>query len=169
MSETLTIPSFAETVGAQFRFNTMATARNLDGITDEESRFLPQPGGNSINWLLGHIIYVRQALLTSLGGERLLSAESSKAYARGSKAAAEMPETFPTLVALYERSQQQFDALFSRITDEQLAGPAPFHPLPQMPEPSLATLLQKSVSHDAYHAGQIGIVRRLLGKAGVIG
>jgi uncharacterized damage-inducible protein DinB len=80
-----------------------------------------------------------------------------------------MPETFPTLVALYEKSQQQLDALFARITDEQLGGPAPFHPLPHAPEPSLATLLQKSVCHDAYHAGQIGIVRRVVGKPGVIG
>jgi len=36
------------------------------------------------------------------------------------------------------------------------------------PEASLSTLLQKAVCHEAYHAGQLGIGRRLVGKAGAI-
>ncbi len=36
------------------------------------------------------------------------------------------------------------------------------------PEASLSTLLQKSVCHEAYHAGQLGIGRRLVGKSGAI-
>jgi hypothetical protein len=35
-------------------------------------------------------------------------------------------------------------------------------------EASLSTLLQKSVCHESYHAGQLGIGRRLVGKAGAI-
>lgn len=168
MTQTLVIPSFAETIAAQYQFSRFAVLRNVDGISDEESRVLPQPGGNPINWLVGHIILVRQALITKLGGQPLLSADSAKAYARGSHPGEDLPESLPNLLAIYAESQEQIDAIFARITDEQLAGPAPFHPL-GTPEASLATLLQKSVSHEAYHAGQIGIVRRLLGKRGAIG
>jgi uncharacterized damage-inducible protein DinB len=169
MSETLTatIPSFAETIAAQYRFNYFVVNTNLQGITDEESRLLPQPGGNPINWIVGHILIVRQALLTKLGNERLLSAESTTAYGRGSKPDSELPERLPDLMAAYERSQEQMDALFARIDDGVLAGPAPFHPL-GTPEASLSTLLQKAVCHEAYHAGQLGIGRRLVGKAGAI-
>ena len=58
--------------------------------------------------------------------------------------------------------------VFARITDDELTGPAPFHPTGK-PEASLNTLLQKAVCHEAYHAGQLGIGRRLVGRAGAIG
>ena len=50
----------------------------------------------------------------------------------------------------------------------RLSGrPAPFHPL-GTPEASLSILLQKAVCHEAYHAGQLGVGRRLVGKSGAI-
>jgi len=167
MNETATIPSFAETIATQYRFNYFVVNTNLQGISDEESRAIPQPGGNPINWIVGHIIVVRQALLSKLGNERLLSAESSKAYGRGSKPDAALPESLADLRNAYERSQEQMDALLARIDDAVLAGPAPFHP-GATPEASLSTLLQKAVCHEAYHAGQLGVGRRLVGKAGAI-
>ena len=62
-------------------------------------------------WILGHIIMVRQALLTKLGGQPLLSAESTTAYGRGSQPADGLPERLPDLAAAYERSQEQMEAL----------------------------------------------------------
>ncbi|HKS23696.1 MAG TPA: DinB family protein [Thermoanaerobaculia bacterium] len=169
MTDTLAtaIPTFTETIAAQYRFNYFAVNTNLQDITDEESRRLPQPGGNPLNWILGHIIMVRQALITKLGGRPLLSAESTKAYGRGSKPDDALPESLPSLLAAYERSQEEIDALCARLTEGDLAGPAPFHPLGK-PEASLATLLLKAVCHEAYHAGQLGIGRRLAGRTGAI-
>ena len=169
MTETLTtaIPTFAETIAAQYRFNYFTVNTNLQGITDDESRSNPQPGGNPLNWILGHIIMVRQALITKLGGQPLLSAESTKAYGRGSKPDTALPESLPSLLAAYERSQEEIDALLGRLSEGDLAGPAPFHPL-GTPEASLATLLLKAVCHESYHAGQLGIGRRLVGKTGAI-
>jgi hypothetical protein len=140
---------------------------NLDGITDAESRVHPQLGGNPLNWILGHIIMVRQALLVKAGGNApLMSAETTKAYGRGSTPGHDLPERLSDLVALYEKSQEQMEAMLARLDEEQLGGPAPFHPVG--PEASLATLLQKSVCHEAYHAGQLGIGRRVIGKSGAI-
>src|ERR1043165_5611579 len=162
------LPAFSETIAAQYQFCHLVVKTNLQGISDEDSRVHPQPGGNPMNWLPGHILMVRQALLVKAGGgQPLLSAESTKAYGRGSKPGDDLPERLPDLLALYDRSQEQMDALFARIGDDALAGPAPFHPLGSA-EASLATLLQKSVCHEAYHAGQLGIGRRLAGKAGAI-
>jgi len=98
---------------------------------------------------------------------RRSNAESTKAYGRGSQPGADLPERISALMAMYERSQEQMDALLAGIGDDVLAGPAPFSPGPT-PERSLSTLLQKAVCHEAYHAGQLGIGRRLVGKAGAI-
>jgi len=161
------IPTFAETISAQYQFCSAVVKMNADGISDAESRLIPEPGGNPINWILGHIIMVRQALLVKAGGRPpLLGAESTKAYNRGSKPDENLPESLPGLLAIYERSQQEIEAMLATLSDDQLAGPAPFHPVGH--EPSLATLLQKSVCHEAYHAGQLGIGRRLIGKSGAI-
>ena len=171
MTETATlpaIPTFAESIAAQYQFCHLVVKTNLRGISDEESRALPQPGGNPLNWILGHIIVVRQSLLGKLAGQTLLAPESAKAYGRGSQPGEQLPETLENLAAIYDRSQESMDALFARLDEETLAGPAPFHPL-GTPEASLATLLQKAVCHEAYHAGQLGSGRRLVGKAGAIG
>jgi uncharacterized damage-inducible protein DinB len=165
--ETAAIPTFTDTIAAQYRFCKLVVKTNLEGVADAESRVHPQPGGNPLNWILGHILVVRQALLVKAGGNApLLSVESGKAYGRGSKPGDDLPESLPNLLTLYDRSQEQMEAMLARLGEEQLAGPAPFHPVG--PEASLATLLQKSVCHEAYHAGQLGSGRRLIGKSGAI-
>src|ERR1043165_5064770 len=119
------LPTFSETIAAQYQFCHLVVKTNLQGISDEESRAHPQPGGNPMNWILGHILMVRQALLVKAGGgQPLLGAESTKAYGRGSKPDDDLPERLPDLLALYDRSQEQMDALFARIGDDALAGPA---------------------------------------------
>src|ERR1043166_4418076 len=143
MNETavVAIPTFAETITAQYHFSNLVVKMNLDGLTDAESRVIPQPGGNPLNWILGHIIMVRQALLVKAGGRPpLLSAESTKAYGRGSTPDDNLPESLPSLLAIYERSQEEMDAMLATLTEDQLARPAPFAPVG--PEASLATLLQ---------------------------
>ena len=30
--------------------------RNLEGLTHEESLVQPQPGGNCLNWIVGHLV-----------------------------------------------------------------------------------------------------------------
>ena len=35
---------------SMYEFSYMAINRNLDGVTHEESLFIPEPAGNCINW-----------------------------------------------------------------------------------------------------------------------
>ena len=39
-----------------YEFSYMAINRNLDDLTHEDSVFIPEPAGNCINWVLGHIV-----------------------------------------------------------------------------------------------------------------
>ena len=39
-----------------YEFSYGAINRNLDGLSHEESLVIPEPGGNCLNWVLGHIV-----------------------------------------------------------------------------------------------------------------
>jgi len=167
MPETVTAPAIVASLVAQFEFSQWALLRNLEGITDEEALSQPKPGGNSINWIAGHVITPRQGFLKAFGKPGFLSATSQPAYNRGSKPGDAMPET---LTAIREMLAQSHDALVAAISDfdeATLASKAPFSPGGN-PNETVGSLLGKLVIHESYHAGQIGMARRLLGKEGAI-
>src|SRR5262245_22125802 len=49
----------------QFGFQTgqVVLERNLADVTEEESRRAPQPLGNCINWMVGHLLWTRTQIL----------------------------------------------------------------------------------------------------------
>jgi hypothetical protein len=70
--------------------------------------------------------------------------------------------------------KRRFDALgpalthtLEKTTAEQLAAPAPFSPTSN-PNETVGTLLASIAFHEAYHLGQTGLSRRLLGKPGAL-
>ena len=161
------IPATIAPLTAQFASAQWAVLTNLEGISDEESLRLPQPGGNSINWIAGHIITVRQGFLKAFNEPTILPDASRSAYARGSKPGAEMPETLTDLRDMLTRSHEALVALLPRLDEATLASKAPFSP-GNDPTETVASLLGKLVVHESYHAGQIGMARRLVGKEGAI-
>ncbi len=168
MPETLTAASpLVAPLAAQFGFAQWAAIRNLEDITDEEAIVLPEPGGNSINWIAGHIIAIRQRFLQGFDVAPFLSAESWQAYTRGSKPAAQMPETLTTLRELLTKSHEALVGIVSRLDEDGLAAKAPFSP-GNDPNETVGSLLGKLVVHESYHAGQLGMSRRLVGKPGAI-
>ena len=54
-----------------FKSSHLVLNRNLKDLTHEESLVTPQGGGNSINWILGHIIVSRDDIRELLGLKRL--------------------------------------------------------------------------------------------------
>ena len=54
------------------------------------------------------------------------------------------------------------------VTDEALAAEAPFSPTDN-PDETIGSLLAGLSFHEAYHAGQIGLLRRIVGKQGALG
>src|SRR5262245_20389268 len=92
-----------------FEFSYSALFRNLEGITHEESLVQPQTGGNSLNWVLGHIVANRNRLLPMLGASAPWPAEQAHFYsgredAQWSREKALHLDTIKTDLA---RSQQQ--------------------------------------------------------------
>lgn len=154
-----------DAVTAQLGMLHWVTRKNVDGITHDESLVRPQNGGNPANWILGHIVATRDRVLPHLGETPVLG-EYQQLYRRGSHPGAEaLP--FGDLLTALDVSQERMMAGLARLSDEQLAAQAPFTPGGGEPG-TFASLLATIAFHEAYHGGQLGIVRRMLGKEGAV-
>jgi uncharacterized damage-inducible protein DinB len=156
----------ASTAAAQFRFNAFIAATNTAGVTHEES-LVCAPNGHNMNWVFGHVVSVRCALLPGLGQESPWSLEQARTYRRGmamEDATQHLP--FEEIVRAFDLTQERILAGLETLTEEDLAKPAPFNPGPQ-PQ-TLGSLLSVITLHDAYHLGQTGILRKVCGKEGAI-
>lgn len=157
----------AETLNTQFRMNQYIAGRNLDGVTHEESLIRAVETGNHLNWLVGHIVATRCALLPALHQESIWNEEQMSIYRRGSSGAVDagyLP--FDEVVRAFHTTQERILEGIASLSEEELAAPAPFSP-GGGPE-TLGSLLTKSTVHEGYHLGQTGILRRVIGKPGAI-
>ena len=97
----------APTLIAMLEFSHGILTRNLAGITHEESLRSPEPGGNSLNWVLGHLLFYRNKMLGLLGVPPAWDSSLALRYARGSAPLGpdDDPEPFDALRAGLDRSQ----------------------------------------------------------------
>jgi|ERR1044071_4498102 uncharacterized damage-inducible protein DinB len=159
--------ALAEPLTIQYGMNSFIVLRNTEGITHEESLVRAAETGNHMNWVLGHVIATRCAVLPSLHQEPVWGDDTLRIYRRGSGSANDAEYLpFDQLLSAFHTTQERILAGIAMLTDEELAAPAPFSP-GGGPE-TLGSLLTKSTIHEGYHLGQIGILRRVAGKAGAI-
>jgi uncharacterized damage-inducible protein DinB len=146
-----------------FEFSHMTLTRNLEGITHEESLQAPEPGGNSLNWVLGHLLYHRNVVMQLLNQPPVWDPEKAARYARGSAplGSDDNPVPLESIRAELDRSQAPLVAALGACTAEELAAPL------ENGNP-LAQQLTALGFHEGYHGGQIGLLRRLLGHTGAI-
>lgn len=136
-------------------YNHYSVNKNLEGITHEESLISPQAGGNCINMVLGHIVITRDTLLETFGFEGICNEKMGKMYAQGAPPLeAEDAVDINELLRRYNDSQEKITNV---LPQQDLGGE----------EEKIKNLLGLAF-HEAYHAGQIGILRRVIGKEGLI-
>ncbi len=132
----------------------------IEGITDEESLFRPEPGGNCVNWVVGHVIATRDFMFEEFSGPVIMSDAERKKYQRGSDAIVQEDENIRSLTILRERLQNSNKYLWKMLDTIEYESSK----LSEEQEKSLAGYS----FHEAYHVGQTALLRRLLGKEGVI-
>jgi hypothetical protein len=156
-----------------FRHQAMLTRAvvrmNLDGVTHEESLVQPHPGGNCLNWVVGHLTCIYNNSLPLVGQENVVPPESLARYDRGSPPITDPAEArdLAELMATWDRVADRFDAGLAAFSPEVLDQPAPFSPGDD-PDETVRSLMSTILFHQAYHAGQTGILRRAAGKEGAI-
>lgn len=142
---------------------------NLDGTTPDDLTLNPQPGGNNASWIMGHIIDARDLVLKLLGDQPILTAEEAtafKPFIEGVDRTKLLP--FERLWEAWEESQKRIAAGLEKQTVESLS-----EIVPAVFEGGKPDLLWKKILffhfHESYHVGQLGLLRRLMGKKGAIG
>jgi uncharacterized damage-inducible protein DinB len=146
---------------AILELNTDLLLNCLDGLSDEEARQRLEGGGNTIAFLAAHLTDTRHFLANRLGHP--LANPLSRYLAEASSI--EDIVEWPTLAEQREWwravSRHLCDVVGGR-TAEELSRPN-VHRFPMRDATELG-LIAFLVQHDSYHIGQMGFLRRQLGK-----
>ncbi|HET9455381.1 MAG TPA: DinB family protein [Gemmatimonadaceae bacterium] len=147
----------------QLELNYGALFRNLEGITHEESLIVPEAGGNCLNWVVGHIVASRCRMMTQLGIPPVWKMDLAFHYS-GREEANWSPDRAIDLKSIetdLARSQQELLNAIEALGERKLTTPD-----------DNGRLLGDAVIffnfHEAYHGGQVALLRRIIGKPGVI-
>ena len=67
----------------QFQIGSFVLDRNLAGVDHEQSLLAPRPGGNPMNWIVGHVVRTRNQALALLGSTPLFEDAEFAQYGAG--------------------------------------------------------------------------------------
>ncbi|SKB59938.1 hypothetical protein SAMN05660477_00132 [Soonwooa buanensis] len=139
----------------QLAFNDNVLNKNLEEVSNEEALIFPNGNVNCANWVLGHLIFIRNSLIKVLGGNAVWEDKDFFFYNRGEKPLEHKDKFigFETLRSYYKDSQNELQRVVAKPENSNHASIQ-----------DLAGLML----HEIYHSGQIGTLRRLLGKEGAI-
>jgi uncharacterized damage-inducible protein DinB len=158
-----------ETLGVLFGYTQYVVNANCEGIDQEDSLVAAAQGGNCMNWVLGHIVSTRNGLLSVLGKEAAWTSEKADRYGRGTEPIQDGKEAaaLDELLTVFNASQETILKGLAEIPAERFAEPAPFSPTGKEDE-TVGSLVAALAFHEAYHAGQLGTLRRLANKPGAV-
>lgn len=144
-----------EFLKTQINFNNNILSKNIERITNEEALVFPNGNVNSANWVLGSIIFVRHFLIKILGGDEVGNAEDFSFYKRGAKLLEDKNQfpDFETLKSYFKKSENELNRILSNKE--------------VIPEENIGDLAALTL-HEIYHCGQLGSLRKFLGKEGAI-
>lgn len=154
-----------EALKAQYGVMYGIVERNLTDMTEAQSLRQPEPFGNCANWIVAHMLLVHNAIMGLVGeGPAWDNPALERAREAPVTGAAEAFD-WSELRSRFQGSRDRLLAGLDRLTDEQLDEPLvdPFG------NPNTrGGLLNLLALHQNYHAGQLGLSRRLVGLEGVI-
>jgi hypothetical protein len=105
-----------------------------------------------VNWILGHMVFIRNNILRDLKLPPLADENMKDIYGRGVvKPDMKKAVQLDMLKKMYEDSQPFIMQELAKVKDEALLEQLTFMGF-----------------HEAYHLGQIGLLRKMLGKEGAI-
>jgi uncharacterized damage-inducible protein DinB len=150
----------------QYHFFYLTTTGNLDGINSEDSLVQPSPGGNCMNWILGHLVGAHNVVMGLVNEAGVW--ESDELARAGDKPITSLDGAidWETMVTKLLGSEERFMASLDALTEEQLDDEGFTDPFGN--SVTRGELLNLMSVHQNYHAGQLGLSRRLAGHPGAI-
>jgi uncharacterized damage-inducible protein DinB len=151
-----------------FSFAEMTVSQNARDVTHAESLVAPAAGGNPMNWILGHILCTRSHMFAMMGEPSFWTDEERAAYERGSRQLeSDDAAPFERLVETYTRTTAEVRGFLEGKAEAELDRAVP-QGTPEFLGGTIGEALVAFAWHEGYHAGQLGVVRRTLGKPGAI-
>jgi uncharacterized damage-inducible protein DinB len=137
-------------------------ARNIDGLMHADSLAPAAGGGNTANWILGHLTNVQNGVMEVIGAPPVWECEQlERARFDHPIRAADDAIDWDTLVERFNTSRDGCLAGLAALTDESLAEKMN----DAFGRPSTrAGVLAVLAIHQCYHAGQLGMARRAAGR-----
>ena len=133
-------------------------ALNVEGLTHADSLVPAAGGGNTANWILGHVVNVQNAMMGIIGAPPVWESEQLEQarFDHPIRDAADAID-WDSLVERFNASREACLAALASLTDDSLAE--------EMPDPfgrdtTRAGMLGVLAIHQCYHAGQLGMARR---------
>jgi hypothetical protein len=169
MTDQIRRQSQLEMVSSQIQFVRTYTEQLLADIDQESWYEQPIDGMNHIAWQVGHLTMAQYglALLRQRGREsadrELIPRSYLRMFAKGSSPSIDVdarPDP-AEIRSVFDRVHQQVLKELEAYPLEQLDTPVE---LPYVAFPNKLGSLIMSAHHEMLHAGQIGMLRRLLGK-----
>lgn len=128
---------------------------NIDGVTNEEAMIFPNGDANCMNWILGHLIYIRNAFLNVLNEQSVWDQEKFSCYNRG-----EIPLNRKDEFVSFEELKNYLEKTQVRLEDKLVHL--------ESIDDAIINDVSGLCLHEIYHSGQFGYLRRILGKPGAI-
>jgi len=129
--------------------------KNIIDISEEESLTFPEGEANCMNWILGHLIYIRNTFLNILGEDSVWDDDKFSCYNRGENPLDKKYElvSFEELKSYLKKSQSKFETKLNSLESIDF---------------EIVNDISGLCLHEIYHSGQFGYLRRMLGKQGAI-
>jgi uncharacterized damage-inducible protein DinB len=142
---------------------------NVADLTHEDSLVQPPGGGNCLNWVVGHLLAIYHHVLPLLGQQPVMAQGVLARYDRGSPPIVDPADAhqLSELMAAWDECSRRVEAGLSALDPATLQRPAPRSPSND-PNETIGSLLSTISWHQAYHAGQTGLLRRAAGRQGAI-
>ncbi|MFQ5570638.1 MAG: DinB family protein [Rhodothermales bacterium] len=151
----------AQTLAAQFDLHTRLFNNVLEGISDADADEQARETVNNIKWLAGHLTSTRYSMKQI--GQLEEDDPYSELFSHGHGLRDDVE--YPSIKAIkthWNAISERISTGMARLPEAVLAGPAPAK-VP-IDDGTMGGMLAFLMHHEAYHIGQMGILRRYLGK-----
>jgi len=147
---------------AQFDLHTRLFNNVTEGITDADAHARNSEDINHIKWVAGHLLNTRMTSIAKVAGLQPDDAYSAQ-FGRGVSLdpGADYPP-IGEITAKWKETAAAISEGINNIPEEVLAAKSPAQA--PIADDSIRGLLSFLLSHEAYHIGQLGILRKLAGK-----
>ncbi len=150
----------------QFALFYRTVKANLADVTAEDALTQPVPGGNCTNWIVGHVTHVQNAVATLVGADPVwASAQLERDWNEPITSGSEAVDWEPMVERLVA-SEPVVLAAIEGLDDAALDADGFDDPFGNVV--TRGELLGLLAFHQIYHAGQLGLSRRVAGLPGVI-